>query len=107
MDIPNCFKYFYFVLPKKQDTANVFSSFEENIFTFQEIEIDKEKEYQINQLQVFIDELKEIDKAIMLLYLEEKNHKEISEIIGISETNVGTKINRIKKILLVKFQNSK
>ncbi|MGB4885508.1 MAG: sigma factor-like helix-turn-helix DNA-binding protein [Ferruginibacter sp.] len=43
----------------------------------------------------------------MLLYLEEKNHKEISEIIGISETNVGTKINRIKKILLVKFQNSK
>ena len=54
-----------------------------------------------------IDELKEIDKAIMLLYLEEKNHKEISEIIGISETNVGTKINRIKKILLVKFQNSK
>lgn len=80
---------------------------EENIFTFQEIEIDKEKEYQINQLQVFIDELKEIDKAIMLLYLEEKNHKEISEIIGISETNVGTKINRIKKILLVKFQNSK
>ena len=80
---------------------------EENIFTFQEIEIDKEKEYQINQLQVFIDELKEIDKAIMLLYLEEKNHKEISEIIGISETNVGTKINIIKKILLVKFQNSK
>lgn len=80
---------------------------EENIFTFQEIEIDKEKENQINQLQIFIDELKDIDKAIMLLYLEEKSHKEISEIIGTSETNVGTKINRIKKILLVKFQNSK
>jgi RNA polymerase sigma-70 factor (ECF subfamily) len=34
-----------------------------------------------------------------MLYLEEKSHRDIAEILGISETNVGTKISRIKKDL--------
>ena len=46
---------------------------------------------------------KELNKALMLLYLEEKSHKEISEILGITETNVATKIGRIKKLLKQKF----
>ncbi len=50
-----------------------------------------------------IQNLNEIDKSIMFLYLEDKSHEEISEIIGISKTNVGTKINRIKKFLRNKF----
>lgn len=54
-------------------------------------------------LQQFIGELKELDKAVMLLYLEEKSHKEIAEIIGITETNVATKIGRVKKQLKQKF----
>ncbi len=54
-------------------------------------------------LQRFISELKELDKALILLFLEEKNYKEISEILGVSETNVSTKVNRIKKILKQKF----
>jgi RNA polymerase sigma-70 factor (ECF subfamily) len=39
----------------------------------------------------------------MLLYLEEKSQKEIAEITGMSETNVSTRIGRIKKILKQKF----
>ena len=54
-------------------------------------------------LQQFISELKELDKALMLLYLEEKNYKEIAEILGISESNVGTKISRVKNLLKEKF----
>jgi RNA polymerase sigma-70 factor (ECF subfamily) len=57
----------------------------------------------IGYLNQFIAGLKELDKALMLLYLEEKSHKEIAEITGISETNVATKIGRIKKILKQKF----
>ena len=57
----------------------------------------------INLLQQFINELKELDKALMILYLEEKTYKEIAEIIGITETNVATKINRIKEKLKQKF----
>ena len=43
--------------------------------------------------------LDELDKSIMLLYLEEKSYDEISEIIGISKSNVGVRINRAKELL--------
>lgn len=46
-----------------------------------------------------IDKLGEIDKAIILLYLDGNSHDEISEIIGLSRTNVGTRIGRIKEQL--------
>lgn len=61
----------------------------------------------IGILQRFIAELKELDKALMLLYLEEKSYREIADIMGISETNVATKIGRIKTILKQKFSNIK
>ena len=44
-----------------------------------------------------IDELNELNKAIILLYLDGNSHNEISEITGISKTNVGTRIGRIKE----------
>lgn len=43
--------------------------------------------------------LDDIDKSIMMLYLEEKSYDEIAEIIGISKSNVGVKINRAKASL--------
>jgi RNA polymerase sigma-70 factor (ECF subfamily) len=43
--------------------------------------------------------LDETDKSIMLLYLEEKSYEEIAEIIGISKSNVGVRINRAKALL--------
>ena len=43
--------------------------------------------------------LNEIDKSIMLLYLEEKSYDEIAEIIGLSRSNVGVRINRAKETL--------
>ncbi|MCF8335703.1 MAG: RNA polymerase sigma factor [Bacteroidales bacterium] len=47
--------------------------------------------------------LDEIDKSIMLLYLEEKSYDEIAEIIGISKSNVGVRINRAKEKLKQKL----
>jgi len=44
-----------------------------------------------------VDELNEMDKAIILLYLDGNSHDEISNISGISKTNVGTRIGRIKE----------
>lgn len=43
-----------------------------------------------------IDELNEFNKAIIILYLDSNSHEEISAITGISKTNVGTRISRIK-----------
>ena len=44
-----------------------------------------------------IDELNQLNKAIILLYLDGNSHDEISEITGISKTNVGTRISRVKE----------
>ena len=60
----------------------------------------KEKEQEIERLYTAISQLKKDDRSIILLYLEEKSYEEIGEIIGISVSNVGVRINRIKKKLL-------
>lgn len=55
------------------------------------------------QLHKFIDQLNPFNKAIIILYLEGKGYKEIGEILGLSETNVGTKVSRIKQQLKQNF----
>jgi len=66
---------------------------------------NEEETIKLDLLGKFISELKEFDKALMLLYLEKKSHQEISEILGISTSNVSTKIARIKEGLKQQFSN--
>ena len=54
-------------------------------------------------LHRFIAELGELDKALMILYLEERSYKEIAEVLGLTETNVATKLSRIKDRLKQRF----
>jgi RNA polymerase sigma-70 factor (ECF subfamily) len=49
-----------------------------------------------------IYKLDEIDRSVTLLLLEGFSYKEMSAMLGISESNVGVKINRIKKLLIAK-----
>ena len=58
-----------------------------------------EKEEDRSTLNQAIAKLTEIEKAIIMLYLDEKTYDEISEIIGISNSNVGVRLNRIKNKL--------
>ena len=51
----------------------------------------------IRFLRDFIADLDPLNRALMLLYLEAYSHREISSILGISETNVATKISRLKQ----------
>jgi len=62
-----------------------------------------EKENEITLLYQFIHQLKVLDKALMLLYLEQKSYKEIAEILDITETNVATKLGRIKQNIKQQF----
>lgn len=78
-------------------------SLSEEISQIQEAE-KSEKEYQLNLLEQFIQELNELDKALMLLYLEDKSHAEIATILGISVSNVSTKAARIRQKLKQKFK---
>lgn len=88
---------------KENSRSKLSNSLNESIINFQEADDFEDKESDLCLLQQMILELKDLDKALMLLYLEEKSHKEIAQIIGISETNVATKINRIKNNLKQKF----
>ncbi|MCG2612686.1 sigma-70 family RNA polymerase sigma factor [Terrimonas sp. NA20] len=62
-------------------------------------EKDKSAEQRIRVLYDSLQILNLLDKGIILLYLEGKNHQEIAEITGISPSNVGTRIGRIKEKL--------
>jgi RNA polymerase sigma-70 factor (ECF subfamily) len=62
---------------------------------------------QMNALYQAIEKLHKIDKAIILLYLEEKSYKEISEIMGITVANAGMRIKRIKEKLAEIFTKIK
>ena len=50
----------------------------------------------LRQLDRMINQLGQLDKSIVLLYLEEKSYEEIAEITGLTVTNVATKLSRIK-----------
>lgn len=79
---------------------------EDSIFNLAEKDNDDDVtlDKNIRLLQNFIQNLNELDKALMLLYLDEKSYEEIAEILGITKTNVATKISRVKEKLKKEFQ---
>jgi RNA polymerase sigma factor (sigma-70 family) len=91
---------------KKWSTKSDFYN-EASIFRIEEDKSEEKTEldYHLKLLQEFIHNLNELNKSLMLLYLEEKSYEEISEILGITKTNVATKISRIKLKLKNEFKN--
>jgi RNA polymerase sigma factor (sigma-70 family) len=77
-----------------------------SVFSIAETIDATEFDEKIEKLYQFIYTLDDLDKALMMLYLEESKYKEIAEILGITETNVATKIGRIKNKLKDYFLNN-
>ena len=88
---------------KDQKRLKSNATLDEEIFRIVEDDYSEEQLNRSELLYSFINQLDAFNKAIILLYLEENSYKEISEILGITETNVGTKIGRIKKQLKESF----
>lgn len=59
-------------------------------------EYNAEEENQLKQLYAAVRQLNDIEKALVYMYLEDKDYTEISETLGISEVNARVKMNRIK-----------
>ena len=49
--------------------------------------------------------MNDLDKALILLYLDDNKYRDIADILGITETNVATKISRLKQHLKEQFNN--
>lgn len=61
--------------------------------------VDHEREQHVRLLHRFIQRQPPLDRALLLLYLEDRDQRETAEILGLSETNVATKIGRLKQRL--------
>jgi RNA polymerase sigma-70 factor (ECF subfamily) len=78
---------------------------DEQFINFQDIDNSEiEKKWEL--LRRHIESLNLLDKGIIILYLDNKSHEEIAHIIGISKSNVGTKLSRIKEKLKKQILNS-
>jgi RNA polymerase sigma-70 factor (ECF subfamily) len=62
-------------------------------------EADAGEEGRLEAMHALIGQLEPLDRALILLYLEDQSYADMAEVLGISETNVATKINRIKQRL--------
>lgn len=60
---------------------------------------------QVAALHAFIGGLDPLNRALVLLHLEDRSYAEISDVLGISETNVATKLNRIRSRLREQVTN--
>jgi RNA polymerase sigma-70 factor (ECF subfamily) len=58
-----------------------------------------ERDERLIALHGLIARLDPLNRALVLLYLDDRSHAEIADVLGISETNVATKLNRIKQKL--------
>lgn len=62
-------------------------------------EYDDTEEQQLKLLYKAVHQLNDIEKALVFLYVEDKDYREISETLGITEVNARVKMNRVKKKL--------
>jgi RNA polymerase sigma-70 factor, ECF subfamily len=53
----------------------------------------------VHQLYAAIRQLSNTERALVLLYLDDLSYRQMAEVLGISESNVGVKLNRAKKAL--------
>jgi RNA polymerase sigma-70 factor (ECF subfamily) len=60
---------------------------------------DATKQDQLRELRELLERQSDADRAILLLYLEGHSHREIGEVLGTSESNVGTRLHRVKQAL--------
>ncbi|MEZ5148588.1 MAG: RNA polymerase sigma factor [Bacteroidales bacterium] len=81
------------------------NEFEQNASVLHIDDNQQEQEQQINRLYEAINALKKIDRIIISLLLDDCSYSEIADITGLSATNVGVKISRIKKVLFKKMND--
>lgn len=60
---------------------------------------EEDKTASLRELYRMINSLGQLERALILLWLEERSYQEIADIIGISKNNVAVRLNRIREKL--------
>jgi len=87
---------------KRQDKPGIN---DEQLINIVDITTEEDRSEDIKQLYRFIGQLDKLNKAIMILYLESESYESIANSLGLSKTNVATRIGRIKVTLANQFQD--
>jgi len=85
------------VYRKANPIIDNYAEFPENMHPLEEVAVSENEERLFSALR----KLNNAEKAVISLYLEDFNYQEIAEITGLSESNVGVKLNRIKNKLKI------
>lgn len=88
-------------LYRKSKRSIITQDYENVSFKISAEDYDDEVEEQLKLMYSAVRNLNDIDKALVFLYLEDKNYKEISQTLGITEVNARVKMNRIKDKLRI------
>ncbi len=83
-------------LYRKSKRSIVTQDFDSVLYRIDSTSYDDTEEEQLKLMYKAIHQLTDIDKALIFLYLEDVNYKEISETMGITEVNARVRMNRIK-----------
>lgn len=83
-------------LYRKSKRSIVTQDFDSVLYRIESTSYDDTEEEQLKLMYKAIHQLTDVDKALIFLYLEEINYKEIAETMGISEVNARVRMNRIK-----------
>ena len=83
---------------RKKTKSPLTSELDEIHFQYEQDQ-DDEKQAQISLLYKVIKLLPNVERAIVMMYLDDVSYKEISETLGITEVNARVKMNRLKKTL--------
>jgi len=87
------------LIRKKDKTINTTSLDNGNFFNVKSNEDNEEYEERLKSLYAGIKRLNDVERALVLLYLEDMPYREIAETMGITEVNARVKMNRIKSRL--------
>lgn len=94
-------------LSSNRKKSSIFVRFSKSTYnkSYEESSLFKDDENKAQFLRAFIDNLNATDKVLVSLYLEDLDTKEMSNITGLSESNVRVKIHRIKNEIRKEWVN--
>jgi RNA polymerase sigma-70 factor (ECF subfamily) len=80
---------------RKETKREKFAGLDDNVFEIAATD-NKEENDQVLQMYEAIKMLSEVERAITMLYMDDYSYREIGEVMGLSESNVGFNLNKIR-----------
>jgi len=90
---------------KKQEREPEKTELQENHHPVSATDMQEDEQEKLRLLYATIRTLKEIDRMIILLWLEEMSYSDIAGITGLSKSNISVRLVRIKKLLKTKLED--